>query len=58
MNSIEVLSAEELEKILATGKAKHYEETTGFEYLTERYIMTGETDDDSKEKLKNFHNLP
>ena len=57
MKSIEEISTEELEKILAVGKAKHYEETEGLEYLTEKYIMNGYIDEDSIENLKNFHNL-
>lgn len=55
MKNIEEISTEELEKILAIAKAKHYEETEGLEYLTEKYIMNGCTDEDSKENLKNFH---
>ena len=57
MKSVEVISSEELEEILAIGKARHYEETTGFEYLTEQYITTGNIDEYSQENLRNFYNL-
>lgn len=42
MDNIEEISREELDEVLAIGKAKHYEETVGLEYLIEEFITTGE----------------
>ena len=57
MKSIELISKEDLEKILSIGKAKHYEETAGLEYLTEKYITDGCIDEEWLEDINYFHNI-
>ena len=58
MDNIEEISREELAEILAIGKAKHYEETIGLEYLIEEFITTGEIKSDNNFPDKNRGNTP
>lgn len=52
MRTIEILDEDELEKIFSIGKAIHYEETVGKEYLTDYYYMTGKVPDNYEDVLE------